>query len=199
MAISRRPTTIVVAQPTAKRNASIRLAAAPREASVAIPVEALIRTGRGDRVVLALGDGRFKSTSVKAGYITRDQAEILDGLREGDRVVASAQFLLDSETSLAAGLSRLDGVEGSTIEQGGSEPIWTEATVNEPPSADGTVNLSHPPIPAIGWPAMTMEFAVDPKVPASMLTIGRRLRVALARNSDGTYRVTAVEPAGTAR
>jgi Cu/Ag efflux protein CusF len=62
-------------------------------------------------------------------------------------------------------------------------------------SSDGMVTLSHPPIPAIGWPAMTMDFAVDPKVPAGALVPGKLLRAGLARNPDGTYRVVAVEAA----
>lgn len=175
--------------------AAVRLSAAPREGVLAIPAEALIRTGQGERVVMALGDGRFKPVPVKSGIAIGGQIEIVDGLREGDRVVTSAQFLLDSESSLAGGLQRMDAPAEQAAAASADVPFWTEATVIGPPSADGMVTLSHPPIPAIGWPAMTMDFAVDPKVPASALTPGRRLRAGLARNPDGTYRVVAVEAA----
>jgi Cu(I)/Ag(I) efflux system membrane fusion protein len=175
--------------------AAVRLAAASRDGVLAIPVEALIRTGQGERVVLALGDGRFKPVAVKAGIAVGDQVEILDGLRDGDRVVASAQFLLDSESSLLGGLTRMEVPAEPVAAAPSGDQIWTEATVIGPPSSDGTVTLSHPPIPALGWPAMTMDFAIDPKVPASALSPGRRLRAGLARNPDGTYRVAAVEAA----
>lgn len=72
-----------------------------------IPREALIRTGSQDRVVLALGDGRFKSVAVTAGREGRRRVEILEGLREGDEVVASAQFLLDSESSKTSDFQRM--------------------------------------------------------------------------------------------
>ena len=173
--------------------ASVRLASAPREGVIAIPGEALIRTGQGERVVLALEDGRFRPAPVKAGIKVGDQVEIVDGLREGDRVVTSAQFLLDSESSLVGGMLRTGA--SAELPAPSGDRIWTEATVAGPISSDGTVTLSHPPIPAIGWPAMTMDFAVDPKVPATALIPARRLRVALARNPDGTYSVVAAEVA----
>ena len=173
--------------------AAVRLAATPRTGVLAIPAEALIRTGQGERVVLALEGGRFKPVPVKAGITVGDQVEVLEGLQEGDRVVTSAQFLLDSESSLIGGLKRME----TSVALGAVTPsdslFWTEATVNGPMSADGMVTLSHPPIPAIGWPAMTMDFAIDPKVPATALVPGRPLRVALGRNPDGTYRVVAAE------
>ena len=73
-----------------------------------VPREALIRTGSQDRVVRALGNGRFKSVEVKVGRITSDHAEILQGLSEGETVVSSAQFLLDSESSKTADFLRMD-------------------------------------------------------------------------------------------
>jgi Cu(I)/Ag(I) efflux system membrane fusion protein len=73
-----------------------------------IPREALIRTGRQDRVVLALGDGRFKSVEVTAGRISSAGVEILHGLKEGEEIVSSAQFLLDSESSKTSDFMRME-------------------------------------------------------------------------------------------
>ena len=73
-----------------------------------IPREALIRTGEGARVVLALGDGKFRAVRVRTGRISALQAEILEGLQEGQSIVSSGQFLLDSESSKTADLQRLD-------------------------------------------------------------------------------------------
>lgn len=178
--------------------ATVRIATPARDNVIAIPTEALIRTGAGDRVVLALGDGRFRPTPVKAGIAAGGKVEILDGLTEGDRVVASAHFLLDSESSLSAGLARLGGSAAGGATNAG-DPIWTDATVNAAPTSDHQVNLSHPPIPQIGWPAMTMDFAVDPAVPTGALRAGEHRRIGLAKNADGTYRVVAVETKGAAR
>lgn len=71
-----------------------------------IPAEALIRTGRQDRVVLALGEGRFKSVEVKTGRSTAESVEVIEGLQAGDEVVTSAQFLLDSESSKTSDFRR---------------------------------------------------------------------------------------------
>ncbi|MFT7321551.1 efflux RND transporter periplasmic adaptor subunit, partial [Congregibacter sp.] len=73
-----------------------------------IPKEALIRTGSQDRVVVALGKGRFKSIAVKTGRISNTQVEVIEGLSEGEEIVVSAQFLLDSESSKTSDFLRMD-------------------------------------------------------------------------------------------
>lgn len=75
-----------------------------------VPREAVIRTGHQDRVVLALGGGRFKSISVRLGRLDENDAEILEGLAEGDTVVTSAHFLLDSESSRTSDFMRMEPV-----------------------------------------------------------------------------------------
>jgi Cu(I)/Ag(I) efflux system membrane fusion protein len=72
-----------------------------------IPQEALIRTGKQDRVVLALGEGSFKSIAVTVGRYDRNNVEILSGLDAGEKVVSSAQFLLDSESSKSSDFKRM--------------------------------------------------------------------------------------------
>lgn len=173
--------------------ATVRLASEARQGVLAIPSEALIRTGAGDRVVLAAGEGRFRPVPVKAGPTIGDKVEIQEGLNEGDHVVTSAQFLLDSESSLSAGLARMDAGDKAAANV---QPAWTEATVNSDPTPSRMVKLTHPPIPAISWPAMTMDFAIDPAVKLERFAKGRKLRVALAANPDGTYRVVDVQDAG---
>ncbi len=75
--------------------------------ALAVPRDALIRTGHGSRVVVALGGGRFKPVDVKPGAEDADYVEILSGLKDSDRVVVSSQFLLDSESSQRAELERM--------------------------------------------------------------------------------------------
>ena len=88
--------------------ATVNLVAADGEPVLHIPRSAVIRSGARDRVVIALGDGRFASRNVIAGAEGGDRIGIREGLQEGDRVVVAAQFLLDSEANLGAGLDRLD-------------------------------------------------------------------------------------------
>ncbi len=76
---------------------------------LAVPQQAVIRTETEDRVIVALGGGRFKPVPVHIGIETGDAVEILSGLKEGDQVVVSAQFLIDSESSLQASYLRMTG------------------------------------------------------------------------------------------
>jgi Cu(I)/Ag(I) efflux system membrane fusion protein len=87
--------------------AHVKIFGGPRENTLVIPLEALIRTGREERVILALGEGRFESRTVTAGIESGDWVEILSGVDTGDRVVVSGQFLIDSEASLKASIRRM--------------------------------------------------------------------------------------------
>ena len=79
----------------------------PPRGQLLIPREALIRTGTRTAVVLALPQGRFKPVEVIAGSEIGDRIEIVKGLNEGDTVVVSGQFLIDSEASVRASFERM--------------------------------------------------------------------------------------------
>jgi len=87
--------------------AQISIAINDNESALQVPREAVIRTGNQDRVVLALGEGYFKSVAVKIGRFDRDNIEIIAGLSAGEKVVSSAQFLLDSESSKTSDFKRM--------------------------------------------------------------------------------------------
>jgi len=72
-----------------------------------IPREAVIRSGRGERVIVETGEGRFAPRAVEVGYESGDRVAVISGLRAGEVVVTSGQFLLDSEASLRGELDRL--------------------------------------------------------------------------------------------
>jgi Cu(I)/Ag(I) efflux system membrane fusion protein len=79
--------------------ATVHLGDAARSALL-VPSEAVIRTGKRTLVMLAERKGRFRPAEVQVGRDAGGQTEILAGLRPGEKVVASGQFLLDSEASL---------------------------------------------------------------------------------------------------
>jgi Cu(I)/Ag(I) efflux system membrane fusion protein len=70
-------------------------------AALVVPTEAVIRTGKRTLVMLALPGGRFRPAEVEIGRESNGQTEILAGLSPGEKVIASGQFLLDSEASLS--------------------------------------------------------------------------------------------------
>jgi Cu(I)/Ag(I) efflux system membrane fusion protein len=93
--------------------ATVSLMAGEGDSVLHIPRSALIRDGSRARVVIALGEGRFTSRDVVAGAESGDRIAIHEGLEGGERVVVAAQFLLDSEANLGAGLDRLDDGAGA--------------------------------------------------------------------------------------
>ena len=99
-------------QPNMLAEATIQ-ATAPGKSSLYIPREALIRTSTRNAVVLALGSGRFRPVEVVPGVETDDWVEIRQGVKEGDTVVTSGQFLIDSEASVRASLERLEPADAA--------------------------------------------------------------------------------------
>jgi len=89
--------------------ADVQVFAKPKRKVLTIPREALIATGDQNRVIVALGEGKFIPMNVRVGMKTDRGVEILQGLSEGDEVVTSSQFLIDSESSLKASLARMAG------------------------------------------------------------------------------------------
>lgn len=87
--------------------ANVTLVGEAGAAAVMVPRSALIRSGGVERVVVALGEGRFAPRQVVAGPESGERVVIRAGLSEGERVVVAGQFLLDSEANLRAGLERL--------------------------------------------------------------------------------------------
>lgn len=75
--------------------------------ALVVPQEALIQTGKANRVVVKTSDHGFVAKQVTTGMMSRGQVEILSGISDGDDVVISGQFLLDSEASLKGSLLRL--------------------------------------------------------------------------------------------
>ena len=73
-----------------------------------VPSNALIGSGAQARVIVQDADGTFSPVAVQAGRSSGDRTEILSGLHGGERVVASGQFLIDSEASLSGALERLN-------------------------------------------------------------------------------------------
>jgi Cu(I)/Ag(I) efflux system membrane fusion protein len=193
------------------------------EPKVAVPSEAVIRTGSQNRVVLALGEGKFKSVEVSIGNVVETESgsytEILSGLMDGDKVVTSAQFLLDSESSISSDFMRIGGdlpsldamSEGddmdmddmddmSSMHGGGmsmgsmSEPTWVEATVDEAMPDERMVRLTHGDIDDWGMPGMTMNFTVAESVDFAQLEVGKSYQVQITKPGSGMFEVIGVKP-----
>jgi Cu(I)/Ag(I) efflux system membrane fusion protein len=94
--------------------ATVQLGETARPALL-VPSEAVIRTGKRTLVMLALDGGRYRPAEVRTGREAGGQTEILAGLDEGEKIVASGQFLIASEASLSGVQARLIRDEGMTM------------------------------------------------------------------------------------
>lgn len=99
-----------------------------------VPTEAVIRTGERDIVMLALPEGRYRPAEVRIGREAGGQTGILAGLGEGERIVASGQFLIDSEASLSGVTARPIGETSGPVRAPAS-PTAGRPAAAAPPGA----------------------------------------------------------------
>lgn len=89
--------------------AQVRIYGGPKKDVLKIPREALIVTGQRETVIRDLGNGKFKPVNVVTGMRSQGEVEIIKGLKKGQRIVVSGQFLIDSEANLQASFRRMSG------------------------------------------------------------------------------------------
>lgn len=137
--------------------ADAELVEADQRPALLVPAEAVIRTGRRTIVIVALEGGRFAPTEIELGRRSGDRIEVTQGLSEGQSVVASGQFLIDSEASLTGALERLEA--SSTAPQGAAIAHQARGRI----TAINGVNITivHGPVPSLEWPGMTMGFVLE--------------------------------------
>jgi len=98
---------------------------------LAVPAEAVLYGKNGGHVITVLGDGYFKPVKVETGITAHGMTEILSGLKEGEKIVTSGQFMIDAESSLSGGLGSMAGIDHSAHEQKlPVEPVNVEGTGN---------------------------------------------------------------------
>ena len=140
-------------------SAQMRLGARAEEALV-VPAEAVIRTGQRAVVYIVEQPGRFTPVPVRVGRELGDKLEVLQGLQPGQQVVASGQFLIDSEASMQGVLLRQPG-PGAAAPPASAAPAAVHEAAGRIVAFNGQeVTLNHEAVPALKWPAMKMDFAL---------------------------------------
>ncbi|MCW8960888.1 MAG: efflux RND transporter periplasmic adaptor subunit, partial [Ignavibacteriaceae bacterium] len=80
-----------------------------------IPENAVIHSGMKDIVIISLGDGKFKPQEVQLGGYSDGYYQVISGLTEGNTIVTSAQFLIDSESNLKAAINQFQSTKQDTV------------------------------------------------------------------------------------
>ena len=97
--------------------ATVKIACPLKEEAVAVDEQAIIRSGERNIAVIALGGGYFEPREVKTGISADGYVQVLEGLNEGENIVTSAQFLIDSESNLKAAISLMGSGESPSLPQ----------------------------------------------------------------------------------
>jgi len=165
--------------------ANVKIYGGAKEDTIVIPIEGLIRTGREERVIIALGEGKFAARKVTAGIESGKFVEIINGVSEGDNIVTSGQFLIDSEASMRASLTRMSEPETAAMEMAEeSKVVSGSGIIKVLPEGDNSINLQHGAIKDLGWPAMTMDFIIDENLDTSGLAVGDEVMFELEERDD---------------
>jgi len=154
-----------------------------------VPTEAIVATGKRTLVMLAEADGRFRPVEVVTGIEAGGQTEIRQGLRAGERVVLSGQFLIDSEASLAGVEARL----GQEAPAAAADTHRTRAVIEA--VAGDLLTLSHPAIESLKWPAMTMDFKLAPGLARPALAAGEEVDIEFRMQEGDAPQIVSIRPA----
>jgi Cu(I)/Ag(I) efflux system membrane fusion protein len=113
------------------------LIALPAASGLVVPAEAVVDTGHEQYVFLALPEGRFQPRAVRLGARGERAVQVLEGVNEGDTVVTTANFLLDSESRLQATLSEHEVAPGTNASGGTTAPKTAPSPRRAPAPAGG--------------------------------------------------------------
>ncbi|ABY95939.1 efflux RND transporter periplasmic adaptor subunit [Pseudomonas plecoglossicida] len=150
--------------------------------SLLVPAEAIIRTGKRDLVMVSEDGGRFRPVEVVLGQESAGQVVVLRGLQAGQRVVASGQFLLDSEASLK-GIEAVTAGDAPLAQP--VQPALHQANGRIVQIEGNQLTIAHGPFVTLGMPGMTMTFPVaDPRLIAG-LKVGERIRFGVRERDEG--------------
>lgn len=172
--------------------ADVEIAEPAAGAALIVPAEAVIQTGRRTVVIVAADGGRFMPVEVELGRRAGDSIEVRRGLEQGQRVVASGQFLIDSEASLTGALGRL---QASGAPQPGAAATIHEASGRIAALSGESISIAHGPIAGLNWPAMTMQFTLESAHLAHGLAVGDQVNFRI-RQEGQRYIVTAISKTG---
>ena len=160
--------------------ATVAIAPPQSREAVLVPTEAVIVTGQRSVVIVDRGQGRYEPVDVAIGREEGGRTEILKGIEAGTRVVASGQFLIDSESSLRGTERRL-----------GDERHKAEGKVERISGND--ITISHGPVPSLQWGPMTMDFTAPKGGLPRELKAGDPITFEFVQSPAGSYDITKVE------
>lgn len=175
--------------------ARVRLADSGAQSTLLVPTEAVIYTGKRTLVMLAESGGRYRPLEVQIGGEAGDKTEVLSGLSEGQQVVASGQFLIDSEASLKGIVA---APPGNSAAQASPPGALHEAEGRIVELGKDEVTIAHGPFRTLGMPGMTMSFPLARAQLGQGLKAGDTVKFGVRETDDGLL-IERIEKSGGAK
>ena len=174
--------------------ANVQITMGKAEKVLTVPTSAVIDSGTRQVVLVRLAEGRFEPRAVTLGSRSDDHVEVLSGIAEGEQVVTAANFLIDAESNLKAALSGLGGQTAPEQPKRQSLAVGHQAQgVLEALNDDGTVSITHDPIPALKWPGMTMDFALTNSSLVAGIKPGSKISFEIVERGEGEWVITKMQ------
>lgn len=164
-----------------------------------VPAEAVIRTGARAVAIVRKESGAFEPREVSLGVDLGDQLEVVGGLAEGDQVVVSGQFLVDSEARLRSALGGMAGAQPAPAPTSAAGAAATYSAQGQVSGIDAdSLTISHGAIAELEWPAMTMSFNKPSPTAFADVKAGDTVHFEFKKKGDG-YELVSVHRVGGVR
>ena len=174
--------------------------AGPTASRLVVPAEAVIRTGTRAVVIVRKDSGRFEPREVKLGMDLGDTLEVVEGLKEGEQVVASGQFLVDSEARLRSVLGSLSAAPAASPASATAASAATYVAQGKVESVGAdSITISHGPIAELKWPPMTMGFGKPDAKAFGDVKPGDQVHFEFRKGGPTDYELVAVHRMGGAK
>ena len=185
--------------------AQMELAVGGSAKLLTVPISAVIDSGTRRMVLVQLKEGRFEPREVKLGARSEAYVEITEGIREGEAVVVSANFLIDAESNLKAAIGGFGQAPGSATQDAqktaahSAQEHRADGKIDAIDAKSGALTITHGPVASLKWPSMTMEFTLANSGLLGQLKPGAAVSFSFIERKPGEWVIIKLEGAGAAR
>jgi len=180
--------------------AQVELPVGAKNKLLTVPLSAVIDSGARQIVLVQVGkpeDGRFEPRDVRLGARSEQYLEVLDGVREGEAVVVSANFLIDAESNLkaaVAGFGAQSAPATATSAAAAGSGHQAQGKILEIDAKTQSVTISHGAVASLKWPAMTMDFALANAALIKDLKPNAAVAFEFVERGKGEWVITRITP-----
>lgn len=157
---------------------------------LAIPTSAVMDAGDRQHVFVRDSEGHLAARQVKLGMRGNGFFEVLDGVREGEQIVVSGNFLIDSESNLKAALKGMGSAAKKVVSH------QADGVLDSRDAESGTVVVTHDPVASLNWPKMTMEFVPAHSGMFANIKPGTPMSFEFVERSPGEWVITKIDLKG---